>query len=118
MQLLYVLLLGWARHRARAPIAVTGGPMADRSRPAALEKGAFQNGGSLHDAEKVDGVATGVAIPNGSARFPTVTANRAPGSDGYPVSGFCQATEWSDGGNLLNGPCPPGAVAAARTGPV
>jgi hypothetical protein len=30
----------------------------------------------------------------------------APGSDGYPVSGFCQATEWSDAGNLLNGPCP------------
>ena len=22
------------------------------------------------------------------------------------MSGFCQATEWSDGGNLLNGPCP------------
>ena len=80
--------------------------MADRSRPAALEKVGVQNGVSLHDAEKVDGVATGVAIPNGSARFPTVTANRAPGSDGYPVSGFCQATEWSDGGNLLNGPCP------------
>ena len=72
MQLLYVLLLAWARCRARAPIVVTGGPMADRSRPAALEKVGVQNGVSLHDAEKVDGVATGVAIPNGSARFPTI----------------------------------------------
>ena len=69
MQLLHVLLFA----RARAPIAVTGGPMADRSRPAALEKVGVQNGVSLHDAEKVDGVATGVAIPNGSARLPTVT---------------------------------------------
>ena len=69
MQLLYVLLLGWARHRARAPIAVTGGPMADRSRPAALEKVGVQNGVSSHDAEKVDGVATGVATPNGSANY-------------------------------------------------
>jgi len=34
MQLLCVLLLAWAR--ARAPIPVTDGPMADRSRPAAL----------------------------------------------------------------------------------
>eukprot|EP00964_Phaeocystis_antarctica_P114653 scaffold78605_cov124-Phaeocystis_antarctica.AAC.1 len=45
MQLLYALLLAWAR--ARAPIAVTDGPMADRSRPAALEKVGVQNGGSL-----------------------------------------------------------------------
>ena len=36
MQLLCVLLLAWAR--APAPIAVTDGPMADRSRSAALEK--------------------------------------------------------------------------------
>ena len=36
MQLLCILLL--ARARARAPITVTDGPMADRSRPAALEK--------------------------------------------------------------------------------
>ena len=94
--------------------------MADRSRPAALEKVGVQNGVSLHDAEKVDGVATGVAIPNatataGSARLPTVTANRAPGSDGYPVSGFCQATEWSDAGNLLNGPCPSSSHGAYPT---
>ena len=65
MQLLYILLFAWARHRAQAPIAVTDGPMADRSRPAALEKVGVQNGVSLHDAEKVDGVvATSVAIPN------------------------------------------------------
>ena len=50
MQLLYVLLLAWAR--ARAPIAVTDGPMADRSRPAALEKVGVQNGVSLHDSKK------------------------------------------------------------------
>ena len=69
MQLLYVLLLAWARCRARAPIVVTGGPMADRSRPAALEKVGVQNGVSSHDAEKVDGVATGVAtgVANGVA---------------------------------------------------
>ena len=35
MQLLYILLLAWARRRARAPIAVTDDPMA---RLAALEK--------------------------------------------------------------------------------
>ena len=45
MQLLCVLLLAWAR--ARAPIAVTDGPMADRSRPAALK-----NGGREHDKNK------------------------------------------------------------------
>ena len=50
MQLLYVLLLAWAR--ARAPIAVTDGPLADRSRPAALEKVGVQNGVSLHDSKK------------------------------------------------------------------
>ena len=38
MQPLCVLLLAWARRRARAPIPVIDGPMADRSRPAALEK--------------------------------------------------------------------------------
>ena len=59
MQLLYVLLLAWAR--ARAPIAVTDGPMADRSRPAALEKVGVQSQVSMHHAEKADGVATGVA---------------------------------------------------------
>ena len=53
MQLLCVLLL--ARARARAPIAVTDDPMADRSRPAALEKMGVQNGVSSHDAEKADG---------------------------------------------------------------
>eukprot|EP00964_Phaeocystis_antarctica_P160226 scaffold131694_cov66-Phaeocystis_antarctica.AAC.3 len=49
MQLFCVLLL--ARARARAPIAVTDSPMADRSRPAALDKG-VQNGMAMHDAEK------------------------------------------------------------------
>ena len=59
MQLLCVLLLAWAR--ARAPIPVTDGPMADRSRPAALEKVGVQSQVSMHHAEKADGVATGVA---------------------------------------------------------
>ena len=65
-----------------APIAANG-PMADRSRPAALEKVGVQNGVSLHDAGK--GVATGgVAIPNATAtarsttRLPTGTANQPP----------------------------------------
>ena len=53
MQLLCVLLL--ARARARAPIAVTDGLMADRSQPAALLKVGVQNGVSSHDAEKTDG---------------------------------------------------------------
>ena len=59
MQLLCVLLLAWAR--APAPKAVTDGPMADRSRPAALEKVGVQSQVSMHHAEKADGVATGVA---------------------------------------------------------
>ena len=64
MQLLCVLLLAWAR--ARAPVAITDGPMADRSRPAALEKvGVSQV--SMHHAEKADGGATGVVIPNVNA---------------------------------------------------
>ena len=59
MQLLCVLLLAWAR--GPAPKAVTDGPMADRSRPAALEKVGVQSQVSMHHAEKADGVATGVA---------------------------------------------------------
>ena len=47
MQLLYILLFAWARRCAGAPIAVTDGPMADRSRPAALK-----NGGREHDKNK------------------------------------------------------------------
>ena len=50
-----------ARARAPAPIAVTDGPMADRSRSAALNKVGVQNGVAMYDAEKVNGVATGTA---------------------------------------------------------
>ena len=93
MQLLCVLLLAWAR--APAPKAVTDGPMADRSRPAALEKVGVQSQVSMHHAEKADGVATGVArsawadfiAQNGSKRRgvkASVSAKDEAGGEGSP----------------------------------
>jgi hypothetical protein len=48
MKLLWLLLL--AQAHARAPIAVSDGPMADRPQPAALQKVGVQHGVSVHAA--------------------------------------------------------------------
>ena len=98
MQLLCVLLLSWAR--AWAAVEVTDGLMADRSRPAALEKMGIQSGGHSEHQAVVNEV--GESLPTLGA-LEALTANLACAPPPPPLAPIISPVSHASHALLWNG---------------